>query len=159
MADEDTPTEEAPAEDPTEGHDPTSGADTSEPSTGTDGDQDSDDGEEGQELDAVEAEGASSPRTQVRMSEVNATLVGDLILHYPARNVSLLCDGDAAMRLLTMFRRRTSTGYDDRLSPQESANSGWIVVDLAENPPLAMSWLPRWPLRRPRTAIDPRMPR
>jgi hypothetical protein len=84
----------------------------------------------------------------------NLTVLGQLTLHYPSRDVTVLLDGDAAMRVLTMFSQRREGGLADLVDPELSeAAAGWVVLDLDE--PLAMSWLPGLPGKRPRTAVDP----
>lgn len=86
---------------------------------------------------------------------LGATLaLGQLIAHYPARDVTFILDGDAAMRLLSMFHRRLEGGLADALLPVPSlASNGWVVLDLAE--PLAMTWIPGLPTPERRTAVDP----
>lgn len=92
----------------------------------------------------------SSPERTI-ISADNMAIPGYVTLHYPERDVRVLLDGDAAVRLLRMFRQRYEAGLSDVLDAESSALAGWLVLDLAE--PLAMSWLPV--LRAPRTAIDP----
>ncbi len=90
----------------------------------------------------------------VPVSVHNIGVIGQLVLHYPERDVTVMLDGDAAMRMLTMFAQRRERGLADVLDPDtSSAASGWVVLDLLE--PLAMSWLPGLPAKRPRTAFDP----
>ena len=84
----------------------------------------------------------------------NSMVLGQLVLHYPERDVTVLLDGGAALRMLKMFQQRREGGLADLLEPEvSSASAGWVVLDLAE--PLAMSWLPGLQSKRPRTAIDP----
>lgn len=98
------------------------------------------------------AHAATAPQAALRIQ--NMATVGQLTLHYAERDVTVLLDGDAAVRLLTMFARRAERGLADRLDPERSrAANGWVVLDLQE--PLAMSWLPGLPSRPPRTAVDP----
>ncbi|MDA8063853.1 MAG: hypothetical protein M0T80_15750 [Actinomycetota bacterium] len=90
----------------------------------------------------------------VSVAVVNRGVLGQLVLHYPDRDVTVLLDGEAAIRVLTMFARRREGGLGDVLNPTlSSAASGWVVLDLQE--PLALSWLPGLPSRAPRTAVDP----
>ncbi len=87
----------------------------------------------------------------------NRQVLGELVVHYASRDVTLLLDGEAAVRMLTMFARRREGGLGDHLHPQlSSARAGWVVLDLGE--PLAMSWMPGLPTRQPRTVIDPAIP-
>lgn len=84
----------------------------------------------------------------------NQMMLGELVVHYPSRDVRFIVDGDAGMRVLTMFRERQEKGLADRLHAQvSSARAGWVVLDLSE--PLAMTWLPGLPRPVPRTAVDP----
>jgi hypothetical protein len=99
------------------------------------------------------SEGMPQPRP-LSLAARNLTTLGQLTLHYPSRDVTVLLDGDAALRLLTMFSQRREGGLADPLDPEMSeAAAGWVVLDLDE--PLAMSWLPGLPGKRPRTSIDP----
>jgi hypothetical protein len=98
-------------------------------------------------------EGMPQPRP-LSVAARNLSTLGQLTLHYPSRDVTVLLDGDAALRLLTMFSQRREGGLADVLDPDTSdATAGWVVLDLDE--PLAMSWLPGLRGKRPRTAIDP----
>lgn len=98
--------------------------------------------------------GGSDEQEPVSPRTVNRVVVDTLTLHYPARDVSLPLDGDAALRVLTMFWRRRRGPHADRLDPEtSSALSGWLVLDLDE--PLAVSWYPVLGSPSTRTAIDP----
>lgn len=99
-------------------------------------------------LDRADAE----RRTAVRMG--NQVLVGSLVLHYEARDVQVVLDGDSALRVLTAFARRDDRGLSDPIDPStSSAFSGWFVADLDQ--PLAISWIPGLGGQRRRTVIDP----
>lgn len=99
------------------------------------------------------SEGTAEPR-QLSVMVRNLSVLGHLSLHYPSRDVTVLLDGDAAMRLMAMYAQRRERGLADLLDPVlSSAESGWVVLDIDE--PLAMSWLPGLPGKRPRTTIDP----
>lgn len=88
---------------------------------------------------------------------LNRLVPGRLTLHYPERDVTLVLDGEAAIRLLTAFWSRRAGGLADRLDPKtSSALSGWVVCDLDE--PLAVSWYPTVGRPPSRTAIDPAVP-
>ena len=87
------------------------------------------------------------------VQETNRKRLGQITLHYPARDVKVLLDGDSAMRLLTMFRERDEGHWSDYLNPFiSSAEHGWLVMDLTE--PLAISYLPLGDQAK-RTSIDP----
>ena len=87
------------------------------------------------------------------IQETNRKRLGQIILHYAARDVKVLLDGDSAIRLLTMFRERTESHWSDYLNPFiSSAERGWLVMDLTE--PLAISYLPLGDQAK-RTSIDP----
>ncbi|OIQ85807.1 hypothetical protein GALL_323560 [mine drainage metagenome] len=86
---------------------------------------------------------------------LNMKLCGLLTLHYPARDVKLIVDGDAALRILSMFHQRSDKRWTDHLDPRwSSAASGWVVLDLGE--PLAMSYMPMSEPRE-RTVVDPQV--
>jgi hypothetical protein len=98
--------------------------------------------------------GAEEGREGFSVRTVNGALVGRLTLHYPSRDVTLGVDGEAAIRILTMFWRRQPGSHADQLDPEtSSALSAWIVMDLGE--PLAVSWCPVLGSLPTRTAIDP----
>jgi hypothetical protein len=85
---------------------------------------------------------------------INMQQWGVVVLHYPHRDVRVPIDGDAALRLLTMFRDRTDKHWQDELNPHtSSAKTGWFVLDLNEL--LCISWTPST-APDPRTAIDPK---
>lgn len=87
------------------------------------------------------------------VQETNRKRLGQITLHYAARDVKVLLDGDSAMRLLTMFRERAEGHWSDYLNPFiSSAEQGWLVMDLTE--PLAISYLPLGDQAK-RTSIDP----
>lgn len=87
------------------------------------------------------------------MSADNARVVGRVVIHYPQRDVTVLVDGDAAMRLLWMYERQ-NFDLGDWLSPAfSSAENAWVVLDLEQ--PLAVSWYPGLGERRSRVALDP----
>lgn len=94
---------------------------------------------------------ASGRDPVVMIREMNMRTPGQLVLHYPSRDVTLYLDGEAAMRLLTMFHRRTDRHFGDVINPGCSASAGWVVLDLHE--PMAMSWSPIALTNR--TAVDP----
>lgn len=84
----------------------------------------------------------------------NQRVVGELVVHYPQRDVPVVLDGEAAMRLMAIFGGADKAALADVLDPLRSpAENGWFLLDTAE--PLAMTWLPGLPGPRQRTAIDP----
>lgn len=119
-----------------------------------DADADATQGSEADEPRADEpGERASVAGEPPSQRELNRAAIGEVTLHYPQRDVTVLLDGQSAMRLLTMYRTRREGGLADPLHPEDAtAWSGWLVLDLAE--PLAISWMPNV-RQRPRTAIDP----
>lgn len=137
-----------------------SGLEAGETTQGQTHDEDVADREEDLEDEAAlsdeESDGDLPPFTEGALSirNLNMTLSGVLTLHYPARDVRVIVDGDAAMRLLAMFRARSDEHWKDSVDPRwSSAASGWLVLDLPEL--LAMSYAPL-ERQRERTAIDPR---
>lgn len=71
--------------------------------------------------------------------QINASVTGTLVVHFPERDVRTVLDGLTAMRVLTCFARRGSQFADDvRLT--SAAENRWFVVDLAAA--LAVSWEP-----------------
>lgn len=87
------------------------------------------------------------------VQETNRRRLGQITLHYPARDVKVFLDGDSAIRLLTMFREGAEGHWSDYLNPYiSSAERGWLVLDLSE--PLAISYLPMGEKDK-RTSIDP----
>jgi hypothetical protein len=112
------------------------------------------DGPDERDVEEPDPFDAMPERRPLSIAARNLTTLGQLSVHYPARTVDFLLDGDAALRLLTMFAQRREGGLADVLDPDTSdATAGWVVLDLGE--PLAMSWMPGLPSKRPRTAIDP----
>lgn len=94
------------------------------------------------------------PTSEELLRSVNRLVEGELTLHYPSRDVALALDGASALRLLTMFWRRSGSGLADVMDPgRTSALGAWIVLDLTE--PMAMSWRPTLGPNARRTALDP----
>jgi hypothetical protein len=110
-----------------------------------------------EETDPDHGDGDDTPQytRRVMLSARNASVLGQMFVSYPSRDVVLVMDGDAALRLLRIFQNRSEGGLEDRLdAATSSAHDGWVVLDAIEQP-MAMSWLPGLPGKRPRTAIDP----
>ena len=117
-------------------------------------DDESDDAFEGDPLAAAVA------KSRLTLSALNAAQIGTLVLHFAARDVTVVVDGDAALRLLEIYRhrgdKRTVGQFADRFNPaSSSAVCGWVVTDLATDDLLAVSWIPGVPSKPPRVAIDP----
>lgn len=100
-------------------------------------------------------EHAGPPR--MMLSTRNAAVAGVLRVHFEARDVDFVLDGDAAMRFLQMYRERREGALGDFLDARVSrAQDAWIVLDVRE--PLAATWIPGLPREKARTAIDPAVP-
>lgn len=86
---------------------------------------------------------------------VNAGVLGTVTLHGRERDIRVVLNGEAAMRLLKIFEQRGDRGtLADRLDPNtSSALNAWVVADLDEF--IAVTWWPGLPKKTPRTAIDP----
>ena len=82
----------------------------------------------------------------------NAARVGQLRLHFPSRSITLIADGDAALRLLSMGAHQAWSEAMDPITDTSSAGRGWIMVDTAEM--LAAEWIPGLPTST-RVTVDP----
>jgi hypothetical protein len=80
---------------------------------------------------------------------------GTLILHYEARDVSFVMDGESAMRMMVLFKRRAKRG-GDTLTEDSDATAMWVVYDPTTI--LAMWWIPGADRPISRVAIDPPAP-
>ena len=103
---------------------------------------------------------AAVAKSRLTLSAINAARLGTLVLHFAARDVTVLIDGDAAMRLLEIYRQRGQSSaveqYAEGLDPaNSSASVGWVVTDPASDDLLAVSWIPGLPSKPPRVAVDP----
>ena len=103
---------------------------------------------------------AAVASSRLTLSAVNAARLGTLVLHFAARDVTVLVDGDAALRLLEIYRQRGQRSaveqYAEGLDPvNSSAEVGWVVTDPASDDLLAVSWIPGLPSKPPRVAVDP----
>ena len=97
---------------------------------------------------------AEASNESFKVAVMNTTTMGQLVLFYPSRDVTLFIDGEAALRIMKMFAQRHEGGLADPLDlGRSSARAGWFVMDLDE--PLAMAWQPGVPSKAPRTTIDP----
>lgn len=89
----------------------------------------------------------------------NVEVLGILTVEFPERSVSVIADGDAAMRVLEAHRRGGSFHQDlaCRLDPySSSAENGWFTLDPSSA--LLISWMPGLPPARRRMAVDPALP-
>lgn len=168
MADKDHATQPDDTDDP--GADATEvGADADVGSAG-DGDADPEDVEEPEEgfdgsgwdssLQGLASPSGSGALGRVVLSARNQARIGELTLHYEARSVVLYMDGDAALRIIELYRRRNSRTAAVRLADpfdpaRSDAGNGWVSLDLDDHRLLAVSWIPLPPQPRPRTVIDP----
>jgi len=100
---------------------------------------------------SVEEAGGLSPARHNRL------IPGIVTLEYPERRVKVVCDGEAALRILA----RCADGdrdLEDRLTPGvSSAARGWVVFDPH---PLVATWLPVFDLadtasEREYAVVDP----
>lgn len=86
--------------------------------------------------------------------DVNRTAIGELVLHYASgRDVSVVLDGDAALRALDSIRTRRTDQGDTLSVRSSSARNIWFVYWPTEV--LAATWLPGLPRAREGMAIDP----
>lgn len=92
---------------------------------------------------------------RVTASVSNMGLLGTLVLHYASRDVTVVVDGDAAMRIMKAAETNSARGLADVIDPKRSpASTGWVV--LAPTQPLALSWFPGLPDREhAKAAFDP----
>jgi len=128
-------------------------ADRNEPDDGARVDDDGED-EDNEDEPVKVALGRADAERRAAVPMANQTVVGSLILHYEARDVQVVLDGNSALRVLTAFARRDDRGLSDPIDPfSSSAFSGWFVADLDQ--PLAISWIPGLAGQRRRTVIDP----
>jgi hypothetical protein len=74
--------------------------------------------------------------------ETNSQVRGELVVHFPDRDVRVAMDGLSALRVLTCFARQNSQ-LSDSVSPRSPGENDWFAVDLAKA--LAISWNPRDP--------------
>ncbi|HEX4866806.1 MAG TPA: hypothetical protein VFV32_04200 [Acidimicrobiales bacterium] len=72
----------------------------------------------------------------------NSRVRGDLVVHFPERDVRVVSDGLSALRVLTCFTRQSGQLADD-VTPRALAENAWFAVDLDKA--LAISWNPRDP--------------
>lgn len=82
----------------------------------------------------------------------NRAEVGELVLHYPTRNVLFPCDGDTAIRVLSLLAGTAGLSETDPIRVFSDAASCWFVFSHAEV--LAASWRPSGALPE-RVAFDP----
>lgn len=83
----------------------------------------------------------------------NSLTGGTLFIEYPARTVVLPCDGDTALRIMTLFSRTSRQVALDQIDEVSDAGRGWVALDTES--PLAIAWTPSTPSNVRRTTIDP----
>jgi hypothetical protein len=87
-------------------------------------------------------------------SDDNHAVIGELTLHYPTRDVRMVLDGDAALRLLASASGRVDPALQDPITSDSSARNGWAMV--TKDSLLAVTWLPDTSSGHPDTiVIDP----
>lgn len=87
----------------------------------------------------------------------NRFTLGQLIVHYPERDVSVVIDGDSALRLIGVFAGHVPARELDRVHLAEAtADNVWVGVSLEGV--LAMSWIPGISNRPSRAVVDPPAP-
>lgn len=80
-------------------------------------------------------------------------VIGELVLHFASRDVTLAVDGRAAATALDLFARRKHTGPEAFERGASDMRNAWFATDLDEA--IALSWWPGVPRRPARTIIDP----
>lgn len=98
-------------------------------------------------------DGASPDVRTFDMRGVNRQTAGRLSLHYPAREIELIVDGDAALRLLSMWNRSTHDLADDPDPARAYAGFGWAGIDLSSV--LVATWTPGLGDSTERVVVDP----
>jgi hypothetical protein len=74
------------------------------------------------------------------VQDINRRTPGTVTLHYAARDVEVVGDGDMGFRLMTVFRRQRADGLDDPIDHRTLAVEGRIMVGF--DGLLAVSWAP-----------------
>jgi hypothetical protein len=85
-------------------------------------------------------------------SDANRRLYGELVLHYPSRDVTVLLDGDTGLRVMRLFLQPDATEFADPIGPGSDADRGWLALDLDQL--MAISWQIASP-NPTRLAVDP----
>lgn len=102
--------------------------------------------------DELDAEPLPSLRRS--LPAINRSLEGELVVHYPQRDVCVALDGDAALRVMAIFSGTGDASMIDLLHPSVSmAANGWLALDTQS--PLAMTWIPPYATSTRRTTVDP----
>lgn len=113
--------------------------------------------------EAANAEGpegfGADPVARGVVERLNQAILGELVLHYSERDVTVVVDGNSASKVMAVF---TGTGsrlaLQDPIQPGE-ANMGnlWTAFDLERL--LAVTWIPGLPKPGGRTmTVDPPAP-
>lgn len=106
--------------------------------------------------EALATIGANPQRPIVTIADINRITLGELVLSYPARDVTLMLDGATAARVLAAYARPERRGrLQDYLNIETSTmRNQWSSFDL-ENL-LAVSWYPGLPSKAAgRMTVDP----
>ena len=75
------------------------------------------------------------------MQRLNAAVPGTVTLHYKARDIRVDVVGDAALRMMTWFRRGRAEGLADALDPRTTSSlDPWITM--GRKGLLAITWDP-----------------
>jgi hypothetical protein len=97
------------------------------------------------------------PRLRLTVTDLNRGVPGEVIIHYPQRDVVFNCDGESALRLVGVIsgrHDRRPASLEDPLTDDSRAWHGWIAFDVVA--PLAVSWTPHLDDRPSRFGvIDP----
>jgi hypothetical protein len=97
--------------------------------------------------------------TMLSVGERNKFTLGELTVHYPARDVTIVVDGHTAARVMAVYAGvATRTRMQNLIHPDLSHMKNlWATVSL--DGALAMTWNPGLPSRAQRTmTVDPPAP-
>ena len=95
----------------------------------------------------------------VTVADVNRSTFGEVLLHFPERDVAIVLDGATAARVVAAFAQpRLRSLLQDRIDVETSVMTNlWASFDLSRL--LGVSWLPGLPSEaRDRMTIDPPLP-
>jgi hypothetical protein len=90
---------------------------------------------------------------------LNRSLFGELVVHYPERDVTIVLDGASASKVMAVHAGVSPRlAMQDRLEPlRADMTSMWASIDMDRA--LAMSWIPGLgPLSTRKMTIDPEVP-
>ncbi len=148
MTDETTPNLEPEGSARASGTDPTGEDPATSDDAGTDTEPDTD-----TEADSGASGDDAKPwGKEPYMTWRNRSVVGELIVHYPERDITFPCDGDAALRAMRRFAQHGTRHVEDTLDELSNALHIWLAFDRVR--PLAMTWIPGVP-GSTKAVIDP----